>query len=218
MPSETGNAHSERFAVNAHRERSGMRLLTAPNLISSLRLALVPVLLCLAWNERPLLFLGFFAFSLFSDSVDGFIARKLNHVTEFGASLDSWADLVMYMSLPACAWWLWRVLRCRLRDPEGDDLAYGASVGATCTLLLTLYALMYDNTVLVVGLLWAYRRFGQVTKGARRWAGIGLLIFMHSVLFWAGPAYDGYWLILAMAALLLLLRVRGDRRHERVGD
>jgi len=65
------------------------------------------MLLYLAWSGRPTFFLVLLACSLLSDCTDGFIARKLNQMSEFGTKLDSWADLATYMSLPLCAWWLW---------------------------------------------------------------------------------------------------------------
>lgn len=80
---------------------------TVPNLLSILRLGIVPILFYLAWTGKPWMFLGLFAFSLFSDFADGFIARKLNQVSELGSKLDSWSDFAMYMSVPICAWWLW---------------------------------------------------------------------------------------------------------------
>lgn len=83
------------------------RFFTLPNLLSALRLGIVPVLFCLAWTGKPLAFLAFFAFLLFTDIADGFIARKLNQESELGAKLDSWGDFAMYMSAPVCAWWLW---------------------------------------------------------------------------------------------------------------
>jgi hypothetical protein len=99
----------------------------------------------------------------------------------------------------ACIWWVVSLLRAR------SDTVFATSVGLTCTLLLTPYALLYDYAVLVVGLLWAYRQLTQSVATARRWGAVAVLVFMHSVLFWVGPEYDGYWLALGMAALLLVL-------------
>jgi cardiolipin synthase (CMP-forming) len=82
-------------------------MFTIPNLISIVRLLLVPVLFLLAREHQPTAFLSVLTCSLLSDSIDGFIARRLKQVTEFGAQLDSWADLANYTSLPVCAWWLW---------------------------------------------------------------------------------------------------------------
>jgi CDP-diacylglycerol---glycerol-3-phosphate 3-phosphatidyltransferase len=82
-------------------------MLNVPNLISGFRLVIVPVLLCLAWIGEHTLFLIFLTYSLLSDLVDGFIARKLNQASELGAKLDSWSDFVTNMTVPICAWRLW---------------------------------------------------------------------------------------------------------------
>lgn len=82
-------------------------MLNIPNLISVFRLAIVPILLYVAWTGKPTLFLVLFSCMLVSDCIDGFLARKLNQVSELGAKLDSWSDFAMYMSLPVCGWWLW---------------------------------------------------------------------------------------------------------------
>jgi CDP-diacylglycerol--glycerol-3-phosphate 3-phosphatidyltransferase len=78
-----------------------------PNLLSGFRLVAAPFLLYLAWTGHPKLFLALLAISLLSDSVDGFIARRLDDTSEFGTRLDSWGDLATYLTVPLCAWWLW---------------------------------------------------------------------------------------------------------------
>jgi len=78
-----------------------------PNLLSSGRLAMVPVLLCLAWNDWPRLFLACFVVSLATDFLDGLLARTLNQTSELGTKLDSWADFATMLAVPFCAWWLW---------------------------------------------------------------------------------------------------------------
>jgi phosphatidylglycerophosphate synthase len=80
----------------------------APNALSILRIALVPVLLWLAWTGHPTAFLFTFAFSLATDLADGFLARRFRAGTELGAKLDSWGDLATYAVFPLCAWWLFR--------------------------------------------------------------------------------------------------------------
>jgi CDP-diacylglycerol--glycerol-3-phosphate 3-phosphatidyltransferase len=67
-----------------------------PNLLSLLRLALVPVLVVAAWLNEDQLFLLLLGICLLSDMLDGYFARKLQQVTEFGARLDSWADMATY--------------------------------------------------------------------------------------------------------------------------
>lgn len=65
---------------------------TIPNILSISRLALVPVLVALAYFGEAQAFLAVLAVSLLSDAFDGYIARKLNQTTELGARLDSWGD------------------------------------------------------------------------------------------------------------------------------
>lgn len=71
-------------------------VVSLPNVISAIRVALVPVLIFLALEHQSHAFLGVLAFSLFSDGIDGYLARRLNQVTELGVRLDSWADLITY--------------------------------------------------------------------------------------------------------------------------
>ena len=70
-----------------------------PNILSFLRLGLVPVLIGLALVKAGQLFLWVLAFSLLSDVLDGYLARKLNQVSELGAKLDSWGDVLTYASM-----------------------------------------------------------------------------------------------------------------------
>ena len=83
-----------------------MKFFTLPNLLSGLRLTLVPLLLALAWTNLPSLFFPFLILAMLTDMADGYLARKLQQTSEFGAMLDSWADLLTYLSLPFCVWWL----------------------------------------------------------------------------------------------------------------
>lgn len=82
-------------------------MLNIPNLLSFLRPALVPVLLYFAWTGEGTLFLVFFACSLLSDIADGYLARRLNQVSDLGAKLDSWCDFTTWMAAAICVWWLW---------------------------------------------------------------------------------------------------------------
>ena len=80
---------------------------TIPNAISVVRLLLVPLLVLLALREQRVIFLVVLGIQMFSDCIDGPIARRLNQVSDFGAQLDSWADFGMYVALPVCGVWLW---------------------------------------------------------------------------------------------------------------
>ena len=71
-------------------------VLNFPNVVSSIRVALAPVLVFLVTEKQAEIFLWVLAFSLATDCLDGYLARRLNQVTEFGVRLDSWADLITY--------------------------------------------------------------------------------------------------------------------------
>jgi phosphatidylglycerophosphate synthase len=81
--------------------------LNAPNLLSAFRAACAPVLLVLAWHGATGIFLVLFALGLASDVLDGVLARRLGQESDFGATLDQWADFALWVSLPVGAWWLW---------------------------------------------------------------------------------------------------------------
>ncbi len=71
-------------------------VVSLPNVISAIRVALVPVLIFLAMEKKADVFLWVLAFSLFTDCLDGYLARRLGQVTDLGTRLDSWADLITY--------------------------------------------------------------------------------------------------------------------------
>lgn len=72
------------------------KIFNIPNLLSSYRLLIFPVILWLAAtrNEKPFVIL--ICISLITDALDGFIARKFNLVTKFGAQIDNMADFVTF--------------------------------------------------------------------------------------------------------------------------
>jgi phosphatidylglycerophosphate synthase len=74
---------------------------------------MVPVLLVLALGGRPTAYLILFIVALLTDTVDGFLARRLGQESELGSKLDSWGDFALYMSTPLCAWRLWPELVMR---------------------------------------------------------------------------------------------------------
>ena len=78
-----------------------------PNLISVIRLLMVPILLFLALEQQPVLFIGVLIFTEFTDVLDGYLARRLNLVSKLGAQLDSWGDFFVYSTMVISAWLLW---------------------------------------------------------------------------------------------------------------
>ena len=84
-----------------------LKAINIPNLVSSIRIGLAPVLVYLAFNQMDAWFLGVLLFSGFTDILDGFLARTLNQMTALGARLDSWGDFAIYSTMAVCAWILW---------------------------------------------------------------------------------------------------------------
>jgi len=82
-------------------------LLTLPNLLTCFRFVAAPVLLWLAWHDYKNHFLILLAVSFLSDALDGIAARLTGQMTQFGAMLDSWADVIIYLVIAISAWWLW---------------------------------------------------------------------------------------------------------------
>jgi len=97
------------------------RIVTVPNLISLLRLALVPVFAVLIVRGDDVLALGVLAVSGVSDWLDGFIARQFDQVSGLGKVLDPAADrLFILVTLVALVWReavpLWLVAALVARD------------------------------------------------------------------------------------------------------
>jgi phosphatidylglycerophosphate synthase len=76
-----------------------VKYLTIPNCISAARLLAAPVLVVLAaWGYEPL-FLGIALLLLLTDWVDGRIARAYGQETTFGARLDAFSDVAIYICI-----------------------------------------------------------------------------------------------------------------------
>ncbi|WP_236900876.1 CDP-alcohol phosphatidyltransferase family protein [Cryobacterium arcticum] len=81
------------------------RVITVPNLLSFLRLGLVPVFLALLVNGADAWALLVLAVSSLTDFLDGWIARRFNQVTRLGQLLDPAADrLYIFAALIGLAW------------------------------------------------------------------------------------------------------------------
>jgi cardiolipin synthase (CMP-forming) len=97
------------------------RVLTVPNVISLLRLALVPVFGVLIVQGHDLWALGVLAVSGVSDWLDGVIARRFDQVSRLGTVLDPAADrLFILVTLVALVWRdvipVWLVVALVTRD------------------------------------------------------------------------------------------------------
>ena len=83
------------------------QIVNLPNLVSLIRILMAPVLLYFAFMQQPNWFMGTLLFAVFTDVLDGFLARTLNQITTMGSHLDSWGDFVIYNTMAVCAWILW---------------------------------------------------------------------------------------------------------------
>lgn len=79
------------------------QILTIPNLLSLVRLALIPVIIwlyCSRKNQGAVV--AVIVLSGLTDIVDGYIARKFNMVSDFGKILDPIADKLTQAALIIC--------------------------------------------------------------------------------------------------------------------
>lgn len=89
------------------------RILTVPNILSLIRLGLVPVFLVLVIEGQDVLALATLVVSSATDYLDGLLARKLNQVSRLGQLLDPAADRLFIFATSlglalrgVVPWWL----------------------------------------------------------------------------------------------------------------
>jgi cardiolipin synthase len=99
----------------------GDALLTIPNILSILRLVLVPVFLWLFISGRENIAVIVYAVGAATDFLDGFIARRWGQVSEFGKLVDPLADRVLIIALTIAlvvrgTLWVWLAVVVVVRD------------------------------------------------------------------------------------------------------
>jgi cardiolipin synthase len=162
------------------------RVLTVPNMISLVRLALVPVFAVLIVVGEDGWALLVLAVSGVSDWLDGVLARRLNQVTRLGQMLDPFADrLFIFVTLIGLAWRevvpAWLVVAIVARDvllaltvPVLARLGYG-TLNVTLVGKVATFALLYAFPLLLLaevpGWLGAV---AHVVGWAFTWWGVGL--------------------------------------------
>lgn len=76
-------------------------LWNAPNLVTVLRIFLIPIFVIvygLPYHWAPVAAMALFILAALTDWLDGFLARRLNQLSPFGAFLDPVADKLMVVS------------------------------------------------------------------------------------------------------------------------
>lgn len=77
-----------------------------PNIISAFRLLAAPVLLLMAYRQAHDAFAWLLFPALFSDFLDGWLARKLQIESDLGSQLDSMADILLIAAIIVSIWYL----------------------------------------------------------------------------------------------------------------
>ena len=153
--------------------------LTLPNMLTGFRFIAAPVLLWLAWQGYGIAFMMLLAVAFLTDLLDGLAARLTGQVSPFGATLDSWADVIIYLTIAIGCWWLWP-------DVVYRELIFVGLIVASC--LLPAFA--------------GFSKFGRFTS-YHTWgvkiaaASMGLTLY---VLFLGGPVWP-----FRLAAVICLL-------------
>ena len=75
---------------------------TIPNVLTILRIILIPVFVILFFNDQKKAALAVFIAASLTDMLDGYLARKLNQITDFGKLFDPLADKVMVLTAMVC--------------------------------------------------------------------------------------------------------------------
>lgn len=181
-------------AIRAHKTSAW----NVPNFLSALRLLAIPFLLYVAIKGWDILFISLFFACLFSDILDGFIARKFKLSTPFGARLDSAADEGMFVA------GFVGVLSLKWEELEFVKYMILVQLGLF---------IIYNST--------AWIRFGReasLHSYFNKAAGYLMGIFLLSLFFFEGPVFIGYIAIGAsiiahIEGIIIMFRLRKMRSN-----
>ena len=173
-----------------------------PNLLSFLRIALVPVFLWVLLNEMFVWAILILMAAGITDFLDGYMARKLNQMTKLGKVLDPVADrLYIFSTLLALSvtgnipWWLAALVIARdvlmlISLPALASLGY-ATLPVHFLGKASTFALLYSFPLLLMGkifvevqfillpLAWAFALWGVALYW---WS--GFVYLWHLILLW----------------------------------
>jgi len=183
-------------------------VVNVPNLLSFLRILLVPVFLWFLLDQFFIAAIAILAFAGLTDFLDGFLARKLNQTTKLGKMLDPVADrLYIFATLLALSatgyvpWWLAGLVILRdflmlISLPVLASVGYRSLpvhyLGKAST-----FALLYSFPLLLMGKIFTEAAF-IITPIAWAFALWGVALY-----WWSGFVY--LW------QLVLLIR---EERHK----
>ena len=75
---------------------------TIPNVLTIIRIILIPVFTILFFKGHKMASLAVFCAASLTDMLDGYLARKLNQITDFGKLFDPLADKLMVITAMVC--------------------------------------------------------------------------------------------------------------------
>ncbi len=75
---------------------------TIPNVLTIIRMLLIPVFAVLFFRGEKIAALCVFCAASLTDMLDGYLARKLNQITDFGKLFDPLADKLMVLTAMVC--------------------------------------------------------------------------------------------------------------------
>ena len=75
---------------------------TIPNVLTMIRMILIPVFVVLFFKGYKMAALAVFCAASLTDMLDGYLARKLNQITDFGKLFDPLADKLMVITAMVC--------------------------------------------------------------------------------------------------------------------
>lgn len=87
---------------DARRLLTREQVLTIPNAMSAFRIVLIPFIIWAYAIDRHYLSFSLVVLSAISDMLDGFVARKLNMISDFGKFIDPVADKLTQAALLVC--------------------------------------------------------------------------------------------------------------------
>ncbi len=174
--------------------------MTLPNVISFIRLLLVPVFLWLRATDQPEWALGVFIVAAVSDVIDGLLARLLDQRSKLGGIIDPLADkLLIFAALISLVWegqlplWLLGLILARdvpmalgflwVRHKQREIPAEPSRIGKYATFALV--------TTVVLALASASPRAPQAVIGWVWAAGFvaGLCVWVSTLQYWSRFGY-----------------------------
>lgn len=177
-----------------------------PNLISAVRLLLVPPVVAWILEARPLPALALFLLAGFSDALDGFLAKRYGWESRIGGFLDGIADKLLLMgAMLALAWmgqlpvWLVAAAFCRDAVIVAGAAAFRLLVGRFSAEPSRLSKINTALQVLVVAL------------ALTAWQGVAYPPWLIASVYWASLVLVlasglGYVLVWGRRAALALTR------------